>query len=73
MPNLRTGLLEEQLRSPCITELAVFGAFSGLLMRARTQHVIIDTAPTGHTLLLLDATGRRCAATGTVPGAWSRR
>jgi arsenite-transporting ATPase len=53
----RRELLEEELRSPCITELAVFGAFSGLLMRARGQHVIIDTAPTGHTLLLLDVTG----------------
>ncbi|MGE5287649.1 MAG: ArsA-related P-loop ATPase, partial [Micromonosporaceae bacterium] len=44
-------------RSPCITELAVFRAFSGLLATARDQHVIIDTAPTGHTLLLLDVTG----------------
>ncbi len=51
------ALLEEDLRSPCTTELAVFRAFSGLLRRARREFVIIDTAPSGHTLLLLDLTG----------------
>ena len=51
------ALLEEELRSPCTTEVAVFRAFSLLLMSARKQFVVIDTAPTGHTLLLLDLTG----------------
>lgn len=51
------ALLEEDLRSPCTQELAVFVAFSDLLRRGRRQHVVIDTAPTGHTLLLLDQTG----------------
>ena len=50
-------LLVEDLRSPCTEELAVFIAFSNLIRRGRTEHVVIDTAPTGHTLLLLDQTG----------------
>ncbi|MDA8390510.1 MAG: arsenical pump-driving ATPase [Gammaproteobacteria bacterium] len=49
--------LEEDLRSPCTTEIAVFQAFARTLEEARTAFVVIDTAPTGHTLLLLDATG----------------
>ena len=51
------ALLEEDLRSPCTEELAVFQAFSNLLRLGRDQHVVVDTAPTGHTLLLLDRTG----------------
>jgi arsenite-transporting ATPase len=51
------ALLEEDLRSPCTEEIAVFSAFSGLLREARRKFVVLDTAPTGHTLLLLDATG----------------
>lgn len=50
-------LLAEDLRSPCSQEVAVFQAFHRLLGRARDQFVVIDTAPTGHTLLLLDITG----------------
>ena len=50
-------LLREDLRSPCTEELAVFQAFSRLLGRGRQSFVVIDTAPTGHTLLLLDRTG----------------
>ncbi len=50
-------LLAEDLRSPCSQELAVFQAFSRLLRRGREEFVVIDTAPTGHTLLLLDVTG----------------
>lgn len=50
-------LLAEDLRSPCTEELAVFVAFSRLLSRGRHEHVVIDTAPTGHTILLLDQTG----------------
>lgn len=50
-------LLAEDLRSPCSQEVAVFQAFHRLLGRARDEFVVIDTAPTGHTLLLLDLTG----------------
>ncbi len=53
----RRALLEEDLRSPCTEELAVFRGFSGLLSKARRQFVIVDTAPSGHTLRLLDLTG----------------
>lgn len=49
--------LAEDLRSPCIEEVAVFQAFSRIVHQARHRFVIVDTAPTGHTLLLLDATG----------------
>ena len=51
------ALLEEDLRSPCTEEIAVFQAFSRVLLEARQKFVVVDTAPTGHTLLLLDATG----------------
>ena len=49
--------LVEDLASPCTEEVAVFRAFSAVLEEADHRWVIIDTAPTGHTLLLLDATG----------------
>lgn len=51
------ALLEEDLRSPCTEEIAVFQAFSRIISEARKRFVVMDTAPTGHTLLLLDATG----------------
>lgn len=51
------ALLEEDLRSPCTEEIAVFQAFSRIIREAGKQYVVMDTAPTGHTLLLLDATG----------------
>ncbi|ENY71486.1 arsenical pump-driving ATPase, partial [Aeromonas diversa CDC 2478-85] len=51
------ALLEEDLRSPCTAEIAVFQAFSRIIREAGRQFVVMDTAPTGHTLLLLDATG----------------
>lgn len=51
------ALLEEDLRSPCTEEIAVFQAFSRIIREADKKFVIMDTAPTGHTLLLLDATG----------------
>ncbi|MFN7736898.1 MAG: arsenical pump-driving ATPase [Pirellula sp.] len=51
------ALLEEDLRSPCTEEIAVFQAFSRVLLESRKKFVVVDTAPTGHTLLLLDATG----------------
>jgi arsenite-transporting ATPase len=51
------ALLEEDLRSPCTEEIAVFQAFSSAIRAAEHSFVVMDTAPTGHTLLLLDATG----------------
>ena len=50
-------LLAEDLRSPCTEEIAVFQAFSRMIREAGRKFVVMDTAPTGHTLLLLDATG----------------
>jgi arsenite-transporting ATPase len=49
------ALLEEDLRSPCTEKIAVFRAFARTVAQGRDGFVIIDTAPTGHTLLLLDA------------------
>ena len=51
------AVLEEDLRSPCTEEIAVFQAFSKVIREADKKFVVMDTAPTGHTLLLLDATG----------------
>lgn len=51
------ALLAEDLRSPCTEEIAVFQAFSRVIREAGKKFVVMDTAPTGHTLLLLDATG----------------
>ncbi|MGE5628116.1 MAG: arsenical pump-driving ATPase [Solirubrobacterales bacterium] len=48
--------VEEDLRSPCTQEIAVFRAFAEVVDRSENQVVVIDTAPTGHTLLLLDST-----------------
>lgn len=48
--------IEEDLRSPCTQEIAVFRAFAEVVERADNEVVVIDTAPTGHTLLLLDST-----------------
>lgn len=51
------ALMREDLASPCTEEVAVFHAFSRVVAEARSAFVVMDTAPTGHTLLLLDATG----------------
>lgn len=51
------ALLLEDLRSPCTEEVAVFHAFSRIVAEARSSFVVLDTAPTGHSLLLMDATG----------------
>lgn len=48
--------VEEDLRSPCTQEIAVFRAFAQIVKRSENEVVVIDTAPTGHTLLLLDST-----------------
>ncbi len=50
------ALLEEDLRSPCTEEIAVFRAFARTVAQGGKSFVVLDTAPTGHTLLLLDAT-----------------
>jgi arsenite-transporting ATPase len=51
------ALMREDLASPCTEEVAVFHAFSRVVAEARSSFVVLDTAPTGHTLLLMDATG----------------
>lgn len=71
------ALLDEDLRSPCTGEIAVFRAFARIVERGTDALVVCDTAPTGHTLLLLDSTlayhrelGRQTAA--GVPDAVSQ-
>ncbi|MCH1638905.1 arsenical pump-driving ATPase [Paenibacillus timonensis] len=49
------ALLQEDLASPCTEEIAVFRAFSEAVEKASDGFIVLDTAPTGHTLLLLDA------------------
>lgn len=59
-PNLdaqEKALMLEDLRSPCTEEVAVFHAFARVVSEARSAFVVLDTAPTGHSLLLMDATG----------------
>ncbi len=51
------ALLLEDLRSPCTEEVAVFHSFSRIVSEGRSAFVVLDTAPTGHSLLLMDATG----------------
>jgi arsenite-transporting ATPase len=69
------ALLEEDLRSPCTEEVAVFHAFARTVADAADRFVVIDTAPTGHTLLLLDAssgfTRQLANQAGHVPDAAS--
>src|SRR5699024_7102372 len=48
--------IEEDLRSPCTQEIAVFRAFADIVDRSEDEIVVIDTAPTGHTILLLEST-----------------
>ncbi|MFA7343478.1 MAG: arsenical pump-driving ATPase [Terrimicrobiaceae bacterium] len=56
MDGASRALLEEDLRSPCTEEIAVFRAFAREVAKGEDKFVVLDTAPTGHTLLLLDAT-----------------
>lgn len=51
------ALMLEDLKSPCTEEVAVFHAFSRVVSEARSAFVVLDTAPTGHSMLLMDATG----------------
>lgn len=57
LDNEGRALLLEDLQSPCTEEVAVFHAFSRVVNEARSSFVVLDTAPTGHSLLLMDATG----------------
>lgn len=57
MDNEGRKLLLEDLKSPCTEEVAVFSAFSKAINDAKRKFVVMDTAPTGHTLLLLDTAG----------------
>ncbi len=57
MTQAEKDLLIEDLRSPCTEEVAVFHAFSHVVSQAGSSFVVLDTAPTGHSLLLMDATG----------------
>lgn len=50
-----SALLEEDLRSPCTEEIAVFRAFARTVANGNDRFVVLDTAPTGHTILLLDS------------------
>jgi len=78
------ALMLEDLRSPCTEEVAVFQAFHRVISQCTSRFVILDTAPTGHTLLLLDQTGAyhketlrvasggaaaTCCAPGAPPGS----
>ncbi|WP_078843320.1 arsenical pump-driving ATPase [Streptomyces albus] len=69
-------LLAEDLESPCTEEIAVFHAFARTVAEAADRFVVVDTAPTGHTLLLLDASrsyqrelSRQAGQTGQTPPA----
>jgi arsenite-transporting ATPase len=70
------ALLEEDLRSPCTEEIAVFRAFARAVAGGEGGFVVLDTAPTGHTLLLLDASEAYhrevSRTTGAVPDAVRR-
>jgi arsenite-transporting ATPase len=63
------ALLEEDLRSPCTEEIAVFRAFARTVAEAAGGFVVLDTAPTGHTLLLLDASEAYHREVSRVPSA----
>ena len=49
------SFVQEDLESPCTEEIAVFRAFANVIEAHQDEVVVIDTAPTGHTLLLLDS------------------
>lgn len=63
--------LQEDLESPCTEEIALFQAFATVVEKSEDEIVVIDTAPTGHTLLLLDSTEayhkEMSRSTGDVP------
>jgi arsenite-transporting ATPase len=57
LDDIGKAALWEDLQSPCTEEVAVFEQFSRAVHESKNRFVIVDTAPTGHTLLLLDAAG----------------
>ncbi|HEY5489744.1 MAG TPA: arsenical pump-driving ATPase [Gemmatimonadaceae bacterium] len=75
MSSADRALLEEDLRSPCTEEIAVFRAFARVVDEGQDGFVVLDTAPTGHTLLLLDAAESyhrevaRTAGSASIPDA----
>lgn len=56
MPEDDLEYVKEDLRSPCTQEIAVFRAFGDIVAKSRDEIVVLDTAPTGHTILLLEST-----------------
>ena len=74
MDSQALATLEEDLRSPCTEEIAVFQAFSRKIVESRRHFVVMDTAPTGHTLMLLDTTGsyHRDIVRNVAPNAQAR-
>jgi arsenite/tail-anchored protein-transporting ATPase len=56
LDNHAIDYIKEDLESPCTEEIAIFRAFAEVVAKSKNEIVVIDTAPTGHTLLLLDAT-----------------
>ncbi|WP_279608160.1 ArsA-related P-loop ATPase, partial [Burkholderia ambifaria] len=66
------AMLEEDLRSPCTEEIAVFRAFARTVDQGKSGFVVLDTAPTGHTILLLEAErlSADLARAGITPYAW---
>lgn len=66
------ALLLEDLRSPCTQEVAVFHAFSRTAGEARSAFVVLDIAPTGHTLLPMDATGSGSRERRSASRRWLR-
>jgi arsenite/tail-anchored protein-transporting ATPase len=56
MPEADLEYVKEDLRSPCTQEIAVFRAFADIVAKSRDEIVVLDTAPTGHTILLLEST-----------------
>lgn len=53
-PESAIAVMEEELNSPCTEEMAAFDKFIEYASLDEWQAVIFDTAPTGHTLRLLE-------------------
>ena len=68
----KLALFEEELKSPCYEEVAVFQAFSRVVMGARKELVVVDTAPTGHTLPPVGHRRRLPSTTDAERSCWSR-